>query len=95
MWSLTMREPIQRNTATQWRTNQSHTVAHTNGQGTQNASQGEKIKQKKPNYCWAFNKGFCKDSAACKFVNRCLYCNAADHALPNCQKAKEANAKKN
>ena len=95
MWSLTMREPIQRNTATQWRNNQSHAVAHTNGQGTQNASQGEKIKCKKPNYCWAFNKGFCKDGAACKFVNRCSYCDAADHALPNCQKAKEANAKKN
>ena len=96
MWSLSMRDPIQRN-------NYQHRNAHGNsfgnnsfsgghGQGSSQhkPTQNTQNKPKKPNYCWTFNKGHCKAGASCNFVDRCSYCDAADHGLNACQKAKEA-----
>ena len=83
MWSLSMRELIQRNF------NQNQNSASANhGKGGKN-SNGKGGKH--PNYCWSFNKGQCKDPK-CHFVNHCSYCDDAGHGLHNCPKAKEANA---
>ena len=99
MWNLAMREPLQKNFSNngQGMQNFGYGQSGNNGNsskaksGTGENANNSSGKRKKPNYCWAFNKGFCKDGAACHFINRCSYCDALDHALPNCKKAKEAN----
>ena len=94
MWSISMRDPIQKmygphnnsqsnyqvgaqqnrnNNATRTQTAISATTANTQG-------------KKKPNYCWAFNKGVCKFGQKCKFVNRCSYCDQANHGIYCCLK---------
>ena len=67
---MAMRNPIPKPV-----TNQGAT---TSGKGGGQGSGGQG-KKKRPNYCWAFNKGgVCKDPK-CKFVNRCSYCDSPDH----------------
>ena len=46
--------------------------------------------RKRPDYCWIFNKGSCKDRAKYRFINRCSYCDSAEHGIFACPKAKKA-----
>ena len=45
------------------------------------ASQGQTQGKKRPDYCWIFNKGSCKDGAKYRFINRCSYCDSAEHGV--------------
>ena len=53
--------------------------------GGNNQTQGKKW----PDYCWTFNKGFCKDGNKCHFVNRCSYCDSTNHGICACPRAKK------
>ena len=100
MWSLSMKDLIQQNASnftnkSSFKPNQSGASTGQSQNKTANNGQGGHFqKQRKPNYCWTFNKGHCKDGVSCKFVNRCSYCDAADHGLNTCKKAKENEGKK-
>ena len=72
----------------------SHQSNNTPGSSTSGKRQfksgGAKIK---PDYCWKFNrKGHCKWGADCKFINRCSYCDDANHGLNQCPKKTAATA---
>ena len=76
MWNLCFRHPIPRNPAgagKNWDRNN-----ESNGDG-------------RPRYrhCWSFNKGKCKFGAACKFDNRCRYCDSTRHGINTCPKAEK------
>ena len=90
MWSLPMKDLIQRGQNSYSNQNQFRKFT---GDSTTNHTGGRleaPAKKKKPNYCWTLNKGHCKAGTKCKFMNRCSYCDAPDHGLTQCTKAKEA-----
>ena len=93
MWNILLRKPLTKNnykSSNQFRQNstQSSSAGASGGGGTGSTSNANK--KKKPDYCWTFNKGQCKDGAKCRFVNRCSYCDAAEHGIHACPKAKKA-----
>ena len=78
MWNMAMRDVLPRNNTNfgQQNNNQSSQRRASNGGNS-----------KKPKYCWAHNKGNCKDSAEkCKFIHRCSYCDNGDHIKTSCPK---------
>ena len=96
MWNISMRDPLQKSQQTQgFRTNptsqfqNSQQGAGSNG-SRPNSANGAPHARKKPDYCWTFNKGFCKDGNKCRFINCCLYCDSPDHGIHVCAKAKKA-----
>ena len=101
MWCMSMKDPIIRmssgNTFHQNQNRQFNSQPSTSGanlanvQGVVGVNNTQKGPEK-PNYCWAWNKGNCLRGQKCKFVNRCSYCNAGDHGLNKCAKAKENGA---
>ena len=98
MWNLAMRDSIPKNnhfgqTFPRQGSNNQNTNVNQHGTSS-NKTNNSKPKAKKPNYCWTFQRGFCKSGASCPFVNRCSYCDATDHGLNACPKAKES-AKEN
>ena len=103
MWSISMRDPLPKQYSNQQFSNNKFDAVQSHGNGisfggnnTSSASGsrgvqgGSHTNKKKPNYCWTFNKGFCKDGSACCFVNRCSYCDAGDHGICICPKPKKA-----
>ena len=80
MWNLSMKEFIPRGNFT----SQISTPRRDSSETHSNQSSGKK--QRKPKYCWAYNRGNCKEATSrCKFVHRCSYCDG-DHANHNCTK---------
>ena len=90
MWNIAMHDPIprqnQNNTGNSIFSGKHQNYAASQGQQSQNNSGDEK---RRPNYCWTFNKGQCKDPK-CRFVNRCSYCDSGEHGIHACAKAKKA-----
>ena len=91
MWNMSIRDLIQKNFGAQGgvsaRGNFNQNAS--NISGGSNGSVNGQAGRKKPNYCWTFNKGSCKDPK-CRFVNRCPYCDTAEHGIFACPKAKKA-----
>ena len=90
MWCLSMKDLVQKGafqSNNQFGQNRKQGVSSAAG-NTSNPSNtsGGPPKKAKPNYCWAYNKGQCKDGSKCKFMNRCSYWDSADHARINCPK---------
>ena len=89
MWNISMRNPIQNNMGTNYQHQRGHSSNNNNYQGKDNRSNnnGQSYK-KKPKYCWGFNRGHCKDGAACKFVHRCSNsnCDSESHGKNKCFK---------
>ena len=95
MWSISMREPIQKFRSFQSGSTAQHNIKASMSSSTAGSSGAATQPKKKPNYCWAFNKGgTCKFSSKCKFVNRCSYCEASDHGISMCPKATKGNGGK-
>ena len=86
MWNIAMREPIPKQSGN-FKQGYSNSSAANMSQGQ---SGGQKQFKKRPNYCWTFNKGNCKDGQKCRFINRCSYCDSPDHGIYICPKAKKA-----
>ena len=76
MWSLSMRDFVQRNYV-------NNGPVQRNGSGGRPEAQGS---NKKIKYCWAFNRGNCKEGLKCKFVNRCSICDSSLHGKNSCDK---------
>ena len=96
MWYLSMKDPVQKNYFANSLQKKPGTIGSHNFQTSNPTSSSgtNQVKKSKVHYCWPFNKekgGFCKDGPKCKFVNRCSYCDAADHGLPACPKANAQN----
>ena len=72
MWNLTMTEPIQR--------------AQHKGEHVKNRSKSEGTARDITDYCWSFNRGFCKFGTRCDFINRCNYCDSTSHGANTCYK---------
>ena len=92
MWNLSMRHVLPRNPHNngnglhydpQRRYSSGTGSGSTGGNNANNSASGG---QRKPKYCWAFNRGNCKDGLKCKFVNRCSYCDSSEHAKNICPK---------
>ena len=79
MWNLSMKEFIPRTSFGGGNT------YHKGGDGSSSHNAAMK-KGRKPKYCWAYNRGNCKEGGRCKFVHRCSYCDAGDHANHTCPK---------
>ena len=79
LWQLALRDPIQKQTGS-------------NFSASQGFSSGKKSKNWRDNCCWRFNKiGKC-DRKNCEFDNRCSYCGMwYSHGAYNCRK--KANEK--
>ena len=93
MWCMTMKDPIpvknqlfQNGKKVNFQSGQSGNNQHKQNRNNQNRHNGKK--SGKPNYCWVWNKGGC-ERPKCDYVDRCLYCDANDHSLNRCQKAKD------
>ena len=71
MWSLSMRDPINRQ------------FFNSNPTGAQGQLRNGGRNQR-DNYCWRFNKNRCKFGTRCKFDHCCYYCDAYGHGLFNC-----------
>ena len=61
------------------------------GNGSGNTHNPPRQMEKKPDYCWKFNKGKCKFGSECRFINRCSYCDSTSHGLNTCPKKGNAN----
>ena len=83
MWNLAMREHLPRN-------QQSHNfLSPSYGNGGGNSGRrdnNQSNKKRKPKYCWAFNRGNCKEGAKCKYIDRCSVCDEAGHGKNTCVK---------
>ena len=79
MWNLAMKDYIPRS-------NYGSSSAFQRGIDNGNYTGNSGRKARKPKYCWAYNRGNCKDGAKCKFVHRCSYCDANEHANHTCPK---------
>ena len=90
MWNLSMRHVIPRNGSGSNQSNagQSFSVDHNrrNSGGATGGNVNNNNAPRKPKYCWAYNRGSCKDGNKCKYVNRCSYCDAGDHGKNTCSK---------
>ena len=51
---------------------------------------GQNNQQRKPKYCWKFNKGVCNDGY-CKFPHKCYYCHGR-HRINSCVKKDKRNS---
>ena len=99
MWSISMRDPIHKMYNQQSGQNGVNvSVSNSGAKFNQNSAPANNVNvnnksgpmghaKKKPNYCWAFNKGTCTFRAKCKFVNQCSYCDSVDHGIHSCPKA--------
>ena len=80
MWSLTMRDPVNR-------FERFNTGNGQRNEGRRSSNSG------RDDYCWHFNKNRCKFGQRCKFEHRCFYCDGHGHGLFNCRK-KNGNTKR-
>ena len=81
MWNLSMKDFIPRNSF-----GGSARRDHSQDSHSANGGSFSAKKSRKPKYCWAYNRGNCKDSSRCKFVHRRSYCDVEDHANNTCIK---------
>ena len=73
MWNLSMVEPISKN---------SYKDRSSNGyKGNKNGDTPPKAQ-----YCWPFNRGYCKYGKKCRYINRCSYCDSPKHGRNSCYK---------
>ena len=75
MWNLSMKETLTKNN-----------FFNFPSMKKDSEPSGNPKRPRKPKYCWPFYRGNCKHGIKCKFVHRCSYCDASDHALPGCNK---------
>ena len=95
MWNLSMRHVLprtgtnqfnsQNNTGFDFNKRQSNSGNNTNNNAKANAGGGGG-NVRKPKYCWAHNRGNCKDGNKCPYVNRCSYCDGSEHGKNSCPK---------
>ena len=86
MWNIAMREPLLRpNNGTPHYGNGSGNFNNNKRNTPGNGGNGGGGKRK-PKYCWAHNRGNCKDGNKCKYIHRCLYCDVTDHIKSSCPK---------
>ena len=91
MWNLAMRDVIPKNSVfgTSWQGCHEGIGPTTNGVSNANhkggSTPGVTGRGRKPKYCWAFNRGNCKNGPTCNFVHRCSYCDG-DHDRKSCGK---------
>ena len=88
MWSLSMKDPLQRNHVPRQVNYYGGHQEKSNFKGSGNNNNNNAKKwTKTPDYCWSFNKGqFCKYGKNCKFIERCSYCDKASHGVYMCPK---------
>ena len=88
MWNIYMRDPLpQKNSGNQFNFLQGRSYHNHQNQS------GQSNKRKKPDYCWNWNKGIaCKYGKKCRFIERCSYCDSANHGLNQCPKAADKSA---
>ena len=93
MWSIAMHDPIpkQGQNTNQYSYNKGGFGSNNTNNQNSNTFSGNNqgTNKRRPNYCWTFNKGNCKDGSKCKFVNRCSYCDSAEHSIFICPRAKK------
>ena len=101
MWNICMTETIQKNsfqfqsggtTGTTTSRGQYPSNSYKTTPGGNSGSGAAMSAKNKPDYCWKFNKGKCKFGNECRFINRCSYCDAANHGLNTCPKRQEVAA---
>ena len=54
--------------------------------GNRRSSEGSNDGRDISDYCWSFNRGFCKFGSSCNFINRCNYCDSKSHGVNSCYK---------
>ena len=76
MWNLAMTEPISK----------SNSRNDHGKSGNRRSSEGSNDGRDISDYCWSFNRGFCKFGSSCDFINRCNYYDSKSHGADSCDK---------
>ena len=77
MWSLSMRDPVHRNST-------GGGQQFGLGQDRGNNSGNQHGRNNRDRYCWKFNKNRCNFGTRCRFEHNCYYCDGHGHGLFNC-----------
>ena len=84
---MSMRDPIQKFQNQNGYQSSAGNYQANKASGGNNQSGHGKKSGKKTKYCWAWNKGSsCKFGERCDFINKCSYCDSAEHGLHVCPK---------
>ena len=59
------------------------THIRTSNNSSNRGGQGEG--QRKPRYCWKFNKGVACVESSCNFPHKCYYCHGTSHGIQSCR----------
>ena len=96
MWNLSMKDPLPKNNNQQrGHGPQPHSsIQGQNFLGMTSSRQNfspiggnNNSRRNKSDYCWNFNKGLkCKFGKACRYVERCSYCDSPLHGMVSCPK---------
>ena len=77
MWNLAMTEPLSL-------TRNSSQSNKSDNSGSERRKSG--AYRDLSDYCWSFNRGYCKLGSQCDFINRCKYCDSTSHGENACVK---------
>ena len=91
MWNLAMRDPLPKH---RYGRNNNFGLATHQYVGGKSESSGQQSKRNKAEYCWSFNREEpCKFGKCCRYIERCSYCDSANHGIICCTKAKKKGVK--